>query len=265
MSHISCMLKARLRTRGTPYQISGSCPQYPLGIFKTDFNTFKNTFQTWMRHLDSMFIHVYEQVHKPNCHLYSNKTGVSGFISHSHIFADICYVLSSTHKKKWGHTRKRHRIQIPIRQARPQLTLKAPPIFCSRRQYKILPLFQKKTNKTILVKYHTLFFRKLGKMSQNLSSAAVVIGALRVKVKSPTLSLSLSLSKMILKLVILHKQNVYPAGTWRQTTTYQRRCDAVASTLIRRCFKIMCLLGMCSFSGQARHTVKWATFSLWKK
>ena len=29
--------------------------------------------------------------------------------------------------------------------------------------------------------YHTLFFQKLGKMSQNLSSAAVLIGALRVK------------------------------------------------------------------------------------
>ena len=29
--------------------------------------------------------------------------------------------------------------------------------------------------------YHILFFPKLGKMSQNLSSAAVVIGALRVK------------------------------------------------------------------------------------
>ena len=35
---------------------------------------------------------------------------------------------------------------------------------------------------TILMKYHTLFFfRKLGKMSQNLSSAAVVIGTLSVK------------------------------------------------------------------------------------
>ena len=33
----------------------------------------------------------------------------------------------------------------------------------------------------ILMKNHTLFFRKLGKMSQNLSSAAVMIGALRVK------------------------------------------------------------------------------------
>ena len=31
------------------------------------------------------------------------------------------------------------------------------------------------------MKYHTLFFQKLGKMSQNLSSAAVLIGALRVK------------------------------------------------------------------------------------
>ena len=30
------------------------------------------------------------------------------------------------------------------------------------------------------MKYHTLFFRKLGEMSQILSSAAVVIGALRV-------------------------------------------------------------------------------------
>ena len=34
---------------------------------------------------------------------------------------------------------------------------------------------------TILMKYHTLFFRKLLKMSQNLSSAAVVIGSLKVK------------------------------------------------------------------------------------
>ena len=33
---------------------------------------------------------------------------------------------------------------------------------------------------TILMKYHTLFFWKLEKMSQNLLSAAVVIGALRV-------------------------------------------------------------------------------------
>ena len=31
------------------------------------------------------------------------------------------------------------------------------------------------------MKHHALFFRKSGKISQNLSSAAVVIGALRVK------------------------------------------------------------------------------------
>ena len=31
------------------------------------------------------------------------------------------------------------------------------------------------------MKYHTLFFRKLGKMSQNVPSAAVVIGVIRVK------------------------------------------------------------------------------------
>ena len=34
---------------------------------------------------------------------------------------------------------------------------------------------------TILMKYHTLFFSKIGKVLQILSSAAVVIGALRVK------------------------------------------------------------------------------------
>ena len=34
---------------------------------------------------------------------------------------------------------------------------------------------------TILMKYHALFLRKSGSISQNLSSAAVVIGALRVK------------------------------------------------------------------------------------
>ena len=32
------------------------------------------------------------------------------------------------------------------------------------------------------MKYHALFLRKSGKISQNLSSAAVVIGALRVAV-----------------------------------------------------------------------------------
>ena len=36
------------------------------------------------------------------------------------------------------------------------------------------------------MKYHTLFFQKLGKMSQNLLSAAVVIGALRVNMKGAT-------------------------------------------------------------------------------
>ena len=39
---------------------------------------------------------------------------------------------------------------------------------------------------TILMKHHTLFFRKLGKMSQNLSSAAVVIVALRVNLSEFT-------------------------------------------------------------------------------
>ena len=36
---------------------------------------------------------------------------------------------------------------------------------------------------TILLKYHALFFWKQGKMSQNLPSVAVVVGALRVKIQ----------------------------------------------------------------------------------
>ena len=70
------------------------------------------------------------------------------------------------------------------------LTHKAPPAICSRQQFQT---FSKITNKewyfmrivcqqTIFMTYHSLFFLKLGKISQNLLSAAVVIGALRVKI-----------------------------------------------------------------------------------
>ena len=42
------------------------------------------------------------------------------------------------------------------------------------------------------MKYHTLFFHKLGKMLQNLSSAAVVIGALMGKIAEfPELAVAL--------------------------------------------------------------------------
>ena len=42
------------------------------------------------------------------------------------------------------------------------------------------------------MKYHTLFLSKLGKISQNLSSAAVVIGALRVKITYSNLDKSMA-------------------------------------------------------------------------
>ena len=45
------------------------------------------------------------------------------------------------------------------------------------------------------------FFRKLGKMSQNLSSAAVVIGALRVK---KALYVPLTLQQKVNHILILH-------------------------------------------------------------
>ena len=57
-----------------------------------------------------------------------------------------------------------------------------PPIICSRRQFQIFVLFSKITNKARLscnfMSY--FFFRKFEKLTQNLSSAAIVIGALRV-------------------------------------------------------------------------------------
>ena len=65
-------------------------------------------------------------------------------------------------------------------------------IFCSRRQFKILPFFK---NTELGMIFHEnrlladdsneisyLIFSKIGKMSQNLSSAVVVIGALRANI-----------------------------------------------------------------------------------
>ena len=49
---------------------------------------------------------------------------------------------------------------------------------------------------TILMKYHALFFGKIWKISENLSSAAVVIGALRVKNLSSPLCINQSLIRL---------------------------------------------------------------------
>ena len=73
------------------------------------------------------------------------------------------------------------------------LTHKVPPIFCSRRQIQILLLFQKKrirhdiswessAGRQFSWNIILYFFRKLEKMSQDLSPAAVVIGDLRVNI-----------------------------------------------------------------------------------
>ena len=53
---------------------------------------------------------------------------------------------------------------------------------------------------TILNKY-TYFFRKLGKMSQNLSSAAVVIGTLRVRLNGISYSYELDHSVSVFRVV----------------------------------------------------------------
>ena len=44
---------------------------------------------------------------------------------------------------------------------------------------------------TIVMKYQSLFFSKLGKMSQNLSSAAFMIGTFKVSVTQATIRLEL--------------------------------------------------------------------------
>ena len=89
------------------------------------------------------------------------------------------------------------------------LTLKAPLIICSRRQCQILSLFQ--NNK---IRHDTSFScniipyicQKLGMMSQNLSSAAVVIGTLRFKVTFLKLY-----NDIWYKLITLFDLNSYPA------------------------------------------------------
>ena len=48
-----------------------------------------------------------------------------------------------------------------------------------------------------LMNYHTLFFPKFGKMLQNLPSAAVVIGALRVR-----MGIQYNLKKIMFKMFI---------------------------------------------------------------
>ena len=68
------------------------------------------------------------------------------------------------------------------------LTHKARPIICSRQQFQILLLlirhewysWESSAGRRFSWNIIPYFFRKLGKMSQNLLSAAVVIGALRV-------------------------------------------------------------------------------------
>ena len=60
------------------------------------------------------------------------------------------------------------------------------------------------------MKYHTVFFSKLGKISQNLSSAAVVIGALRVSDVFQTLEIFyLSGSKDPVDLIYIRVFTVY--------------------------------------------------------
>ena len=89
------------------------------------------------------------------------------------------------------------------------LTFKASPIICSRRQFQILLLFFKKTTTTKQqqqknkkqIRYDISRELSAGKMSQNLSSAAVVIGALRVNKFSNTRARMLdSICNMTLKL-----------------------------------------------------------------
>ena len=109
-------------------------------------------------------------------------------------YRKICRLLQSLLALQMGQTMRvvsYHIIEYGlwfIGSEKKYLTLKAPPLICSRRQFQMMPFFSKITNKAwyfisivwqaILMKYHTLFFRKFWKILQNVSSAAVVIDTL---------------------------------------------------------------------------------------
>ena len=57
----------------------------------------------------------------------------------------------------------------------------------------------------ILMKYHTLFFLKIGKMMQNLPPAAVMIGALRVKQGPLKIMRHLFIGPILLTLTMLNR------------------------------------------------------------
>ena len=68
------------------------------------------------------------------------------------------------------------------------LTHKAPPLISSRRQFQVCRFFKNTNMQWYFMRivcwqiaFDPYFFWKLGKILQNLSSAAVLIGALRVK------------------------------------------------------------------------------------
>ena len=71
----------------------------------------------------------------------------------------------------------------------------------------------------ILMKYYTLFFRNLRKMLQNLSSAAVVIGALRVDYISGYFDVSCILLFRLL-LIAVNLCNRFGRQDWQNLTAY---------------------------------------------
>ena len=64
------------------------------------------------------------------------------------------------------------------------------------------------------MKYHSYFFHKLGKMLQNLSSAAVTIDALRVKYGACS-------NFFFLHFILNDKQSLFPAKFWLLGHCYQ--------------------------------------------
>ena len=88
------------------------------------------------------------------------------------------------------------------------------------------------------MKYHTLFFSKLRKISQNLSSAAVVIGVLRVNPYKPNVHL---LCMLFCCLVIIHKINFlyqfflgyeYPMNKTSGLIWFQTVCKGYQQTML---------------------------------
>ena len=135
-----------------------------------------------------------------------------------------------------------------------RLALKAPPIIGSRRQFKILLFYQKlqirhdiswesSAGRQFLWSTIPYFCRKLGKMSQNLLSAAVLIGALRV-------NNSASMRENLTSLHVSNKGADQPEHMRSLIHAFIVRClESTLTTLDTHKISVFILASLCRWAG----------------